>query len=425
MRKTATARACDPAFLSATGCGFGCAARVELADCGGRIVKTLHLYLTRQIVIALLMTVAVFTLVFLLGNLLNEILALLVKGHASPGIVLEAMGLLIPFVMVFALPMALLAATLLVFSRFSADQELTAARAGGISLLWLVTPVLVLSLCLCALCAWVNLELGPRSRVAYKDLIFKFQAQVTPAILPEGRFIKDFKDAIIYVGRNDGDRLQNVMVALLESGTNTAIFRAARGEISQDLTNRELVLELIDMKAIRSEGGRDIVGYSSRFPLKLKLGESPGGPKKPRISDLTFQQLRDELREVEETLWRTAPLAGLTPEEMKQRKADLQKQVSDLTSPLRVQLHRQVAFSFACFGFTLIGIPLGIRVHRRETNVSFAIALGLVAVYYGFLLVGNALAARPEFSPHLIVWLPNFVFQAAGTVLLWRANKGV
>jgi lipopolysaccharide export system permease protein len=385
-------------------------------------LKTLHKYLIRQILASLLMTVVVFTFVLLLGNVLKEVLTLLINRQASVGLVSQAIGLLIPFVWVFALPMGMLTATLLIFGRFSADQELTAVRASGVSLPALVSPIILLSLALCAVSACINLEIAPRCRVVYKSLMFNLKAELATAQIPEGRFIKEFPGYIFFVGRNRENVLEDIMVYQLQGDSNVILtVRAPRGRVEANFTNQQLTLSLFDARSISLSqgwtGAGDII-------IPISLAEK-GKPKRTaRLDEMTFSELRAELNEME-SLVSTPSIPRGTPEETRARIKEARRQKKDLTSPIRVQMHRQVAFSFACFGFTLIGIPLGIQVHRRETNIGIAIALVLAGVYYSFVLVGLSLDTRPEFAPHLIVWLPNFLFQAVGAVLLWRAGRGV
>jgi lipopolysaccharide export LptBFGC system permease protein LptF len=387
-------------------------------------VKTLHSYLTRQILASLLVTVGVFTFVLLLINIIREVLPLLLNRQVPVGVAAEAIGLLIPFVWVFALPMGMLTATLLIFGRLSADQELTAMQASGISVASLISPVVLLSLALCVLSALVNMDLGPRSRVAYNLLRFQFRLELGSARLPEATFIKYFKDHIIYVGKNRHGSLEDVMVYKFENETNTVLtLHSPCGKIEEDAANHQIRLHLYDAKVIYLNQNKPDVG-SGDFTLQLDLQPPRKDAQNASINDMTFLQLWNELHDLENRLSLPAG-RNLSQEQLRMAKRDLGKQRAELTMPIRVSLHRQVSFSFACFGFTLIGIPLGIRVHRRETNIGIAIALVLVAVYYSFILVAQAFDTRPEYAPHLIVWLPNFLFQATGAVFLWRANRGV
>jgi lipopolysaccharide export system permease protein len=327
--------------------------------------------------------------------------------------------------MVFALPMGLLTAMLLVFGRFSADQELTAARASGISLLSLITPVLLLSLLCCGISAWVNMQIGPQCRAAYVNLFFKLSGELmSNTQIPEGQFIRDFPGYIFYSEKNRNGKLEDVMIFVLQNETNvTTTVRAPRGTLEVDAPNQQFVLHLFDARSVTT-GERVAISASPDTVFNLSMNSNAGRTFKPGLGDMTFWQLRAELADLDAKLG-LPPAAATNSIELREQLKDARQQRKDLTEPIRVELNRQIAFSFACFGFTLVGIPLGIRVHRRETNIGVAIALGLVLIYYAFILTAKSLAARPEFAPHLIVWLPNFIFQAVGIVLLWRANRGI
>jgi lipopolysaccharide export system permease protein len=366
------------------------------------------------------MTGAVFTFVLLLGNVLREILPLVLNRQATLGMIGVAFCLLIPFVWVFALPMGMLTATLLVFGRFSADQELTASRASGVSLLSLTTPILLLSLVLCAVSAEVNLEIAPRCRVAYNDLRFNLSSALANIQLPEKQFL-DFPGYTIWVERNHKQELENVLVWRSSSETNTEMtIHAPRGMVETDSTNKVLLVHLYNATCVFESTGHPMT--TANVLVQLNFGSLQKSAQKPGISDMTFSELQEELQNLKTKL--SSPLTIKAVSEGEGKKKG-KKPLADLSEPIRVQIHRRMALSFACFSFTLLGIPLGIRAHRRETNIGVAITLGLVALYYSMMLITESLSARAEFAPHLLIWLPNFIFQAVGAVLLWRANRGV
>jgi lipopolysaccharide export system permease protein len=393
-------------------------------------MRTLHVYLIRQVLTTLLMTVAVFTFVLMLASVLREILPLLVNRQVDFVTVAQAVALLIPFVLVFALPMGMLTAALLVLGRFSADNELTAVRASGVSLISLVSPVLLLSVALSGVAAAINLQIGPQCRVAYNQLLFQVSMTKAGSLIPEKTYIKDFDtNCIVYVSKvRDSTNLEDVLIYKLREEKVESYSRAERGVIAFNPSNSVFTVTLSDAVQV-------YIDEKQRLPqpftsASVEFAFTNAAPRKANrrvgLSDMTFFQLQDELRELEKRMETSSPVEKLTSEELREKMKQLKSHKKlDVTLPVRVQIHRQVAFSFACIGFTLVGIPLGIRAHRRETTFGIAVALVLVVIYYGFFILGQSLETRPDLSPHLILWLPNFLFQAVGMVLLWRANRGV
>jgi lipopolysaccharide export system permease protein len=380
-------------------------------------MKTLHLYLTRQVMISLLMTVGVFTFVLLLGNVMKEIIALLVSRQVTLGLVVKAIGLLIPYVMAYVLPFGMLTAVLLVFGRFSADQELTAVRASGVSLVSLVAPILFLSLALCVLCALFNLWIAPQCRNAYKNLIFEFGARTVSTLITEDRFIDEIPGMILYIRKKNGDELEDIRIYGLRETEITNRVSAAAGKINYDPQNQTIQFELKDV----------LIEY--RYEKDPKEEESFIGPpapeKPPEWLLMKSGAITTDTVELA-PLFRGERKPKLSEMNLKEliNERDQRDSQGISTMPVRVQIHRQLAFSFACFAFTLVAIPLAIQAHRRETSIGIAIALGLVMVYYSFIIIGDALETKEHLQPHMIVWFPNFLFQVVGAGLLYRANRG-
>lgn len=352
----------------------------------------------------MLLTVAVFTFLLLIGSVLNDVFELVASGRASLVLIGKALLLLIPFVLAFSLPVGLLTATLLLFGRMSADHELTALKASGISPLRLATPVLSFAVVMALVCAAFNLQLSPAARVAFKGLRDSVLRTKGTTLLSDGRFIELGSRVTLYAQKVSGPRMSGVLIygtTNWVTGGRTNLVRnldvyAPEAELLFDAQQRPFRLKLLRVQGLYLSG-------SEWQPLFLDeylydIPEFRGNAQQAaRITDMTLPELLAERRRVGRD--------------------------GGPVTPITVQIHRNVSFSFACLGFAMVGMPLGVRAHRRETNVGIAIALALLAAYYSFLLIGSALDTKPQFHPELIVWVPTVLFIGTGSGLLWRLNR--
>jgi lipopolysaccharide export system permease protein len=371
-------------------------------------MKILHKYITGQACITLFFTLAVFSFVLLFAQLLRRMTDMLINQQAGLAAVGWSVVLLLPYVLSFSLPMAMLATTLLVFGRLSADNELTAMRASGIGLGQVIAPVVLLAVVLSGLCLVINLQIAPQCRFAFKTLFLRMGIERPMALLEEGVLIREFPGHQIHIGRKDerAGLIENVSVWVLdEKGDVISNLHAQKGYVTPMPNAQKLFIDLRhvhgDLRDPKDPTNIHKIrpGTSAeRYPIELDLGQAlRRAQSSKRIGEMMFGELRDQMRELR--------ARGIYP-------------ASEL-----MEAHQRVAMAFACVAFALIGIPLGIKTSRRETTVGIALSLGLAVLYYFITVFANTLRNKPYLYPEAILWSPNLLFQLIGLWLLWRVTR--
>ena len=124
-------------------------------------MRTLNHYISHSFLVTFLATVVVLTFVGSIGGLYTA--SKLVSRGIEWQPILKMLVSGMPAALAFTIPVSVLFSTLLVFGRLSADSEITAMKACGISLWKIVRWMIPVSLLLSAICLYVNSDLVPYS----------------------------------------------------------------------------------------------------------------------------------------------------------------------------------------------------------------------------------------------------------------------
>jgi lipopolysaccharide export LptBFGC system permease protein LptF len=77
-----------------------------------------------------------------------------------------------------------------------------------------------------------------------------------------------------------------------------------------------------------------------------------------------------------------------------------------LLSIHRTEFHVRLVYAVASACFVLVGTPLGIRSHRKESTVGMAICLVTAMAYYLCVILVESLDKYDGLRPYALIWLP-------------------
>jgi lipopolysaccharide export system permease protein len=372
-------------------------------------MKLLDRYVGRQLLTTSFFGVAILSVVLVLANVFKQLLDLLVNHNVPLDFIISFIAYILPFSLTFTIPWGFLTAVLLVFGKMSAENELVALRSSGVSIPRICVSVFVLALVSVGVCLWINVDVAPRAQASMKDTLYRIATNNPLAMFSSDKVIDEFPGKKIYVERNDGPELHNILVyEMNEESYPMHVVYARRGILRPDPENNQLLLNLFDARyeerdeddpgnAVKIAQG--IVATETTFPISLKeLYEK--NKKRKGLSTMT----------VDELLHRPKPerAAGLTKEEKKHQAAEF--------SAAKTEVSKRFSFSLASFAFALIGVPLAITAHRRETSVGFMLSLAVGFVYILLIIAADMVRENPKLHPELLIWVPNVLFISLG---LW------
>lgn len=96
---------------------------------------------------------------------------------------------------------------------------------------------------------------------------------------------------------------------------------------------------------------------------------------------------------------------------------------SDNIELIELEKYRRVAFPFATFILTLIGVSIASRKVRGGIGMHIGLGIGISFTFIMFMQITTTFAASGLVSPLLAVWIPNIIFSFLAFYLLRIAQK--
>jgi LPS export ABC transporter permease LptG/LPS export ABC transporter permease LptF len=352
--------------------------------------------------------------VILFLRTIEKLATYLVRASVPTPTIAKLLLYALPSTIPFALPLGVLVGILIGLSRMSADNEITAMRASGVSSATVVRPVLLLAFLAMVVTALSSLWLTPLSLHLETLAARNFAAAQLTGNIESRIFDEKFPKTVLYVGDVEtvGKQIiwHQVFIAdvtpkedLEKQGKNRGegprILVAEKAIPYPEAANNRIIL---DMQNFRSTE-RDKDG-------KVITTAAPNQTEVLQAQEQSELQVNKTVQEMD-----TGPLYKRlyrTPNLSREDRIDAS-----------IEFNQRFALPLACILLSLVGIPLGVSSRKGGKSAAFVLTVLLAFGYYLGYITLLGLAKKGSLPVPIAAWTPNVIFAVTGLILLSRLEK--
>lgn len=411
-------------------------------------------------------SLAILMFIFLLQFIMKFIDNLVGKGLGG-WVIAELIVLSLAWMVVLAVPMSVLVATLMAFGNMASANEVTAMKSSGMSLYHMMLPVIIMSVLIAFGVEQFNNKVLPEANHRLKTLTFDIHRKKPTLAINPGLFSQEISGYSILARKTfeQSNDLEGVTIYDYTNPAEHVTVIAEVGKISFTPTYRQLVMDLeegeihevnavarSEYRRLRFKKHRIVMNVEGFDFERTSAGTFGRGDRELSARDML--RAVDSIRRenagiIENTRGMVFPSSVTSGIRMSGTQPFLDREIQDsprlraltkarnalaLINDQRsylqanrkkmdqflVEIHKKYSIPVACIVFVFIGAPLGVMARRGSFGVAATLSLGFFLLYWSCLIGGEKLADRAIVSPWLGMWIANIFLGIVGAILTVR-----
>ncbi|WP_299487545.1 LptF/LptG family permease [Acaryochloris sp. IP29b_bin.137] len=362
----------------------------------GPAIARIDRYLLKALLPPFLWGIGAFSSIGLAAAVLFDLLRQVSDAQLPLAIALTVLGLQIPYFVSLSIPMSVLLACLLAFSKLNMDGELMALQAVGMGLERLTRTSLCFSLVALILMFGLTEGVVP---------ISQYQAQTLLVQTVQQGQLSLKKQHIIYPDKSPQNKLRRLVYA--QSSTGQTLYGITMIDFTiparqKVITAHSATWDMEDQRWIFQQGTIYFATADGREPHLIHF----------KTQQLQLSAAASPAEIVLNPMVMSLPMALQTLTQLRQTDAPFPMRI------LAIQIHRKIALPFTILAFGLVGSALGMQPQQSSANKGFGLSLIIILGQYILIFTAEIWSKTGLISPWLGAWLPTLVTGCLGIALL-------